>query len=316
MEADIEGESNLIEACATTEKNVNMIMSSDLNIGINEQGTSDGDAPLFGGRDDMNISHSLIDSSANEMIPVNGTEEKTVGDSIGSVAPNGNMEISDNVQLLEQKDMESLPLVGTSVANENITTDHTKKITTDVSDSTESDLPSGIVEASQTSDMTTSRKRLRMTGADMLEEQSDSGLTKRMRNEGDDDSSETDLSENDDSINNENASTENNANDGIAIVDYNFKGLGRGDASMFDGSEIVVGLKGQISHTLRILFSERSKHYMPILNIFQATGSQGYCIPRNKSYRYANEHKCPDKCSACSKTPKCTKSDMIKCDKC
>ncbi|KAJ8678114.1 hypothetical protein QAD02_013901 [Eretmocerus hayati] len=208
MEADIEEESNLIEACATTKKNVNTIISSDLNIGINEQGTSDGNAPLLGGRDDMNISHSLIDSSANGMVPVNDTEEKTVGDSIESVAPNGDIEISDNAQLLEQKDMESLPLVGTPVASENITTDHTKKITTD--DSTQRDLPSRIVEASQMSDMTTSRKRLRMTGDDMSEEQSDSGLVKRMRNEGDDDSSETDLSENDDSINNENASIGNN----------------------------------------------------------------------------------------------------------
>ncbi|KAJ8671517.1 hypothetical protein QAD02_002776 [Eretmocerus hayati] len=205
MEADIKGESNLIEACATTEKNVNTIISSDLNIGINEQ---DGSAPLLGGRDDMNISHSLVNSSANEMIPVNGSEEKTVGDSIESVLRNGDMEISDNAQLLEQKDMESLPLVGTPVASQNITTDHTKKITTD--DSTESDLPSRIVEASQMSDMTTSRKRSRMTGDDMLEEQSDSGLIERMRNEGDDDSSETDSSENDGSINNENASTENN----------------------------------------------------------------------------------------------------------
>ncbi|KAJ8665738.1 hypothetical protein QAD02_007400 [Eretmocerus hayati] len=171
------------------------------------------------------------------MIPVNGTEEKTVGDSIESVAPNGNMGISANAQLLERRDMESLHLVGNPIASENITTDHTKKITTD-------------------------------------------------------------------------------ANDGIATVVHNFKGLGRGDAPMFDGSEIVVGLKGQISHTLRILFSGRSKHYKPILNILQATRSQGYWIPCNTSYRYANEHKCPDKCSACFKTPKCTESDMIKCNKC
>ncbi|KAJ8671406.1 hypothetical protein QAD02_002665 [Eretmocerus hayati] len=41
------------------------------------------------------------------------------------------------------------------------------------------------------------------------------------------------------------------ANDGTALAVYNFKGLGRGDRPIFDGSNIVVGLKGCILRTIR-----------------------------------------------------------------
>ena len=69
----------------------------------------------------------------------------------------------------------------------------------------------------------------------------------------------------------------------VAIVVYKFRTLGRGDKPVFHGSSIVENLQGEVTHTLQILYCSRRRHFQPILNIFKATGSQGYCVPCNKS---------------------------------
>ncbi|KAJ8666444.1 hypothetical protein QAD02_008106 [Eretmocerus hayati] len=106
------------------------------------------------------------------------------------------------------------------------------------------------------------------------------------------------------------------ANQSIAVAVYKSRGLDRGERPMFDGSELVIGLKGSIERTLRILYLERAKNYKPILNILKATGSQGYCTTCIKSYRYEDEHRCSEKCPCCLSRSKCDDSTMIKCDTC
>ena len=85
----------------------------------------------------------------------------------------------------------------------------------------------------------------------------------------------------------------------IAIVVYKFRTLGHGDKPIFDGTSIVENLKVSVTHTLRILYYSKRRHFQPILNFFKATASQGYCIPCNKSYRYEQQHRCSFKYKSC-----------------
>ena len=102
------------------------------------------------------------------------------------------------------------------------------------------------------------------------------------------------------------------------IVVYNFSTFARGNPPIYDGTRTVSETYGKtIVHVLRIMYYESTKHYQPILNLIGATGSAGYCIPCNKSYWRAEEHRCSNKCYKCMSSPACTITETLKkCDIC
>lgn len=89
------------------------------------------------------------------------------------------------------------------------------------------------------------------------------------------------------------------ATQSLAIRVYKFSTLGRGEDPLFDGTQVTTE-------------DTNRNHYQPILNIFKATGSQGFCIPCNKSYKRPEKHRCSSKCSACFRVPMFTENVKVK----
>ena len=92
---------------------------------------------------------------------------------------------------------------------------------------------------------------------------------------------------------------------GTAVVVYAFNNFGKGNRPLYDGTNIVMSTYGCVEHTLRIMYYATSRHYQPILNLIGASGSNGYCIPCNKSYWRVADHRCSNKCRQCMRAPPC-----------
>ena len=88
-------------------------------------------------------------------------------------------------------------------------------------------------------------------------------------------------------------------------------------APLYDDTRFVMKTQGCITNTLRIMYYEHSNHYQPILNLVGASGIHGYCIPCNKSYWHAEDHRCTNMCSKCLMSLPCTAFGNIrKCTLC
>ena len=84
------------------------------------------------------------------------------------------------------------------------------------------------------------------------------------------------------------------ANEGIAIVVYEFLTFGKRTAALYDGRQSIISATGAIKHT-----DQQSNHYQPILNLAAALGSRGFCTLCNVTYTLAIEHRCSRQCPRC-----------------
>ena len=89
------------------------------------------------------------------------------------------------------------------------------------------------------------------------------------------------------------------ANEGIAIVVYEFLTFGKRIAALYDGHQSVISATSAIKHTLYILYYQQSNHYQTILNLTAALGSRGFCTLCNVTYTLAIEHRCSRQCPRC-----------------
>ncbi|XP_043268101.1 uncharacterized protein [Venturia canescens] len=108
------------------------------------------------------------------------------------------------------------------------------------------------------------------------------------------------------------------AQDGVAIIVYEFLTLGRRAEPLFDGTHQVLELRGTIRHTLNILYYERSNHFQPILNLRGAVGCRDFCSSCNAQCRRL-DHRCKKKkCPRCFTTPPCdtASNNIIECNDC
>ncbi|OXU30016.1 hypothetical protein TSAR_009483 [Trichomalopsis sarcophagae] len=65
------------------------------------------------------------------------------------------------------------------------------------------------------------------------------------------------------------------------------------------------------------MYYEQTNHYKPILNLVIACGTDGYCIPCNKSHWRVKEHRCSKKCYKCFLSPPCSLTEnLIECNNC